>query len=84
MNLLEHTTTWVNGEVLQGKIMLGLGILLLGATIAIFKSEHELLKGSLIPLGLLTLMLCSSFRFLGGHRTFRKFQKFLPKTQKLL
>ena len=66
MNLLEHTTTWVNGEVLQGKIMLGLGILLLGATIAIFKSEHELLKGSLIPLGLLTLMLCGY----GGFQVF--------------
>lgn len=66
MNLIDHTTTWVNGEVLQGKIMLGLGILVLGAAIAIFKSEHELLKGSLIPLGLLTLMLCGY----GGFQVF--------------
>ncbi|MCB9185251.1 MAG: hypothetical protein H6601_00730 [Flavobacteriales bacterium] len=66
MNLIDHTTTWVNGEVLQGKIMLGLGILLLLGSIAIFKSDHELLKGSLIPLALLTAMLCGY----GGFQIF--------------
>lgn len=66
MNLIEHTTSWVNGEVLQGKVMLGIGILLLGGAIAIFKSEHELLKGSLIPIALLTLMLCGY----GGFQVF--------------
>lgn len=67
MNLIEHTTTWVNGEVMQGKIMLGIGILFLVAAGAIFKSDHELLKGSLIPLGLITLMLCGygSFQIFG-------------------
>ncbi len=66
MNLIEHTTNWVNGEVLQGKIMLGLGILLLLGGIAIFKSDHELLKGSLIPIGLVTL-------FLSGYGSFQVF-----------
>jgi len=66
MNLIEHTTIWVNGEVQQGKIMLGIGILFLAAGVAIFKSEHELLKGSLIPLGLITLMLCGY----GGFQIF--------------
>lgn len=66
MNLIEHTTTWVNGEVLQGKIMLSIGILFLVVAIAIFKSEHELLKGSLIPIGLLVLVLCGY----GGFQVF--------------
>jgi hypothetical protein len=66
MNLIEHTTAWVNGEVLQGKIMLSIGTLFLVAAIAIFKSEHELLKGSLIPLGLIILMLCGY----GGFQVF--------------
>jgi len=57
MDLLEHTKIWVNGEVFQGKIMMGMGIALLIGWFAIFKSEHTLLKGSLIPLALVLVVL---------------------------
>lgn len=66
MNLLDHTTTWVEGEVLQGKIMIVLGILLLAGCIAIFRGNSDLLKGMLIPLGLILLVLIGY----GGYQIF--------------
>lgn len=57
MNLLEHTKVWVSGEVLQGKIMVVMGIALLIAWIAILRSEHSLLKGSIIPIALMLVVL---------------------------
>lgn len=66
MNLIDHTTAWVNGEVTQGKIMLAIGLMLLGAAVAILKSEHELLKGTLIPISLLIVILCGY----GGFQVF--------------
>lgn len=56
MELLDHTTEWVKGEVFQGKIMLSVGILLLIGGVAILKSDHEILRGTLIPLGLILLL----------------------------
>lgn len=66
MNLIDHTTNWVNGEVAQGKIMLGLGIPVLIGAIMIFRSNHEFLRGSLIPLGLAVSVLCGY----GGFQVF--------------
>lgn len=57
MNFIEQTHLWVKSEVLQGRIMVGLGIVLLCAIVAILRSQHELLKGTVIPLGLLLLVL---------------------------
>ena len=57
MNFIEYINTWVQREVTQGKIMIGVGILLLFVFYFIFRSQNELLKGSLIPLGLLLLVL---------------------------
>ena len=57
MNYLEYLNTWLKSELLQGKIMIGIGILLIPAFWAIIKSEHSLLKGTLIPLGLLLVVL---------------------------
>lgn len=53
MEIVKHTTEWVNGEVLQGKIMLVIGALLLVAWVAIFRSQHELLRGIMIPMTLI-------------------------------
>ncbi|MFM1876038.1 MAG: hypothetical protein RL266_1775 [Bacteroidota bacterium] len=66
MNMIDHTATWVNGEVLQGKIMLGIGIPLLIGAVAIFRSDNEILKGALIPLGFATVVLIGY----GGFLTF--------------
>lgn len=57
MDFLEYMNTWVKSEVAQGRIMVGVGILLLAVLYNIFSSQNELLKGALIPLGLLLLIL---------------------------
>lgn len=57
MEFIEYTNAWAKSEVLQGKIMIGIGIALAIAFAAIFRSENLLLKGSLIPLGLLLAIL---------------------------
>lgn len=56
MELIKHTAEWVNGEVTQGKIMVAIGILMVIAGIAIFRSEHEILRGALIPVALAVLL----------------------------
>ena len=57
MDFIEYTNAWVRSEVIQGRIMIGVGLLLLFVFFSIFRSQNELLKGILIPLGLLLLIL---------------------------
>ncbi len=57
MEFIEYTNTWVKSEALQGKIMIAVGIIVLLACIAIIRSENELLRGSLISIGLLVVFL---------------------------
>jgi len=63
MDFIDFTNNWANSEVTQGKIMIGLGILLLVAWIGILKSQNELLRGTLIPMSLL-LVICIGY---GGY-----------------
>ncbi|MBD0404747.1 hypothetical protein [Flammeovirga sp. EKP202] len=73
MKLLEHTTIWAKGDIYQGKVMLCFGILFLIAAIIILRSNHELLKGTLIPISLAVVMLLGYGGFLtftrNGHLT---------------
>jgi len=57
MELIKHTIQWVNGEVLQGKTMLVLGVIVGFAAFFVIRNNNEILKGMLIPLGLITLIL---------------------------
>ena len=57
MDLIKYTQEWVRGEVLQGKTMVAMGLLLLIAVIFILKGDHQILRGTLIPLGLVLLIL---------------------------
>lgn len=57
MNFIEYTNTWAKNEVTQGRIMIGIGLILLFVVYSIFRSQNELLKGGLIPLGLLLVVL---------------------------
>ena len=66
MELIDYTSAWVKGEVFQGKIMLTIGILLLICGIYIFKGDNDLLRGTLIPLGLILTLLLGY----GGFQTF--------------
>jgi len=57
MDFIEYSTQWVKSEVLQGRIMVVIGILLLFAFIAIMRNGNEMMRGSLIPMALLLLVL---------------------------
>jgi len=57
MDFIEYANSWAKSEVTQGRIMIGIGILLLPALYGIFRSQNELLKGAMIPLSLLLLVL---------------------------
>lgn len=57
MDLIQHMTYWVKGELIQGRIMVGIGILFLIAMIFIFKSDNVFLRGTLIPLSFLLVVL---------------------------
>ena len=68
MEIVKHTTEWVNGEVLQGKIMVAIAMLFLVAWVAIFRSQNELFRGALIPMALMVLVL-------GGYGGFQVFSR---------
>lgn len=57
MDFIEYINIWTKSEVTQGRIMVGLGIVLLPVFYSIFRSQNELLKGGLIPFSLLVLVL---------------------------
>ncbi len=57
MGFIEYTNTWAKNEVTQGRIMIGIGVLLLFVFYSIFGSQNELLKGAMFPLGLLLVIL---------------------------
>lgn len=56
MGFLEHTAIWVKGEVLHGKVMTLLGMVLLLCCFFIWRNGNELLKGMLIPISLVVLI----------------------------
>ncbi|QCW98691.1 hypothetical protein FGM00_00590 [Aggregatimonas sangjinii] len=56
MGFLEHTAIWVKGEVLHGKVMTLLGMVLLLCCFFIWRNGNELLKGMLIPILLVVLI----------------------------
>jgi len=57
MDFIEYANSWAKSEVLQARIMIGVGIIVLIAFIGIIRSENQLLRGALIPLSLLLLVL---------------------------
>ncbi|NNK80205.1 MAG: hypothetical protein HKO93_01805 [Flavobacteriales bacterium] len=54
--MIEHVTKWANGDIAQGKIMLIAGVLALLAAIFAWKNGGEMLRGMLIPMGLIVLI----------------------------
>ena len=66
MELIDHTTTWAKGDIFQGRIMFAIGIAAVIAAIAILKSNHEFMRGMLIPLALLVVV-CGGY---GGFLAF--------------
>jgi len=77
MELIQYTSEWVKGEVNQGKIMLILGVVLLIISFFIFKNTNEILRGMLIPFGLILLM----FFGYGGYQIFSSPNKLTKVTE---
>jgi hypothetical protein len=57
MEFTDYTNAWAKSEVYQGKWMIGIGILIAIAFGQIFRSDNILLKGTLVPAGLLLAIL---------------------------
>ena len=57
VELLTHTTEWVNGEVLQGKITIGLSVMFTIAFLYFFNLQQSFFKGLIIPFVLFQLVL---------------------------
>lgn len=57
MDFIEYINTWAKGEVFQGKIMMGVGLIAVFALVGILRSESEFLRGAIIPMILLVLVL---------------------------
>ena len=57
MNFIEFSNAWAKSEVVQGRIMIGIGILFLIVAYSIFRGQNELLRGALIPLSLFVLVM---------------------------
>lgn len=68
MDILQYTSDWTKGDAIQGKIMLLAGAIFLVAGIFIFINNHTILKGTLIPLGLLLVILFGYGGFLSFSR----------------
>ena len=56
MEFNEQISNWALGDSLQGKLMLAAGIIALIASVVIFRGENSMLKGMLIPLGLIVIL----------------------------
>ncbi len=57
MDILTHTTQWVNGEVLQGKITIALSIIFTITFLYFSNFHHSFYKGLAIPFFLFQLVL---------------------------
>ncbi|WP_025298812.1 hypothetical protein [Niabella soli] len=56
MDFLQQLNVWAKGDALQGKIMVGTGLLLALALPFLFKKEYPLFNGMFIPICLLVLV----------------------------
>lgn len=54
--MLESTAKWVGGEIVQGKVMLAVGIILLVACVFLWQSGSALHRGVAIPLAIVMLV----------------------------
>ena len=57
MELINHTTQWVKGEVLQGRIGFGAGILIVLTFLYFADFEQSFYKGMILPMAILQLVL---------------------------
>lgn len=68
MEFSEQISKWATGDALQGKLMILVGAVALVSSIIIFRGDNSILKGMLIPLGLVILIGLGYGSFLGFTR----------------
>lgn len=68
MHIVYHATQWVKGEVMQGRIMFGLGILSLIAFFYFANLHQAFYKGMIVPVLLLQIILLGY----GGFQLFKR------------
>lgn len=57
MNFLQHVQVWIKGDVLQGRWMIGIALVVfLPSILLVIKNNNAILRGMWIPLSLLLLM----------------------------
>ncbi|MBK6943987.1 MAG: hypothetical protein IPH21_04750 [Flavobacteriales bacterium] len=54
--MIAHTNTWAQGDIAQGKLMLIVGVIVFLASILAWRNGGEMLRGMLIPLGVIVLI----------------------------
>ncbi|WP_426482949.1 hypothetical protein [Chryseobacterium sp. R2ACT005] len=69
MEILQEFSIWTKGDELQGKIMVGIGLVLVLCLLLGFKYENPLLKGMFIPICLLTAASLGYGSFITYSRT---------------
>ena len=57
MDLITHTTQWVKGEILQGRIAFGIGILIAIAFLYFANFQQSFYKGMILPFVIVQLVL---------------------------
>ena len=79
MDIIKHTTQWVNGEVLQGRIGLGIGIVIAISFFYFANFQHSFYKGMIVPFILLQLVLLgySSFQMVMRPKHIEKVEQYL-------
>ena len=78
MDFSKQLQLWANGDASQGRVMVVVGILLSIAAILILRGDNPILKGMLIPMGLVILVSLGYGGFLSYSRP-----QHITKTQEL-
>ena len=68
MELVDHTVAWAKGEIFQGRIMFLYGLLLFISFAFIWRSNHEVLRGTMIPLGIVICVMLGYGGYLMASR----------------
>jgi len=85
MDLIKHTISWVNGEVLQGKIGLVIGILIAVAFLYFVNFQQSFYKGMILPFVILQFILLgySSFQILMRPKHIAKVEQSLTENPQM-
>lgn len=84
MDLIKHVTQWVNGEILQGRIGFGIGILIAMSFLYFANFQESFYKGMILPFVVLQLVLLgySGFQMIMRPKHIGKVEQSLTENPK--